>query len=58
MKNEHGKFKAVIGPAGGGTARTAVPPGPDVPAIATQLYLTAEDALAEAKASIIAGGII
>jgi hypothetical protein len=58
MKDEPGKFKTVIRRAGGGTVRTAVPPGPDVPAITTQSYLSAEDALAEAKATIIAGGII
>jgi hypothetical protein len=58
IEDAPGKFKAVIRKAGGGTLRTGVPPGPDVPAITTQLYLTAEDAMAEAKRAIDAGGII
>lgn len=57
-EDEPGKFKAVIRRAGGGTVRTAVPEGPEVPAITTHLFFSAEAALAEAKASIDAGGII
>lgn len=58
IEDEPGKFKAVIRKANGGTLRTVVPPGPDAPAITTQLYLRAEDAMVEAKRAIDAGGIV
>jgi hypothetical protein len=58
IEDEPGKFKAVIRNANGGTLRTAVPPGPDVPAITTQLYFRAEDAIAAAKGVIDAGGVV
>ncbi|MGJ5079731.1 hypothetical protein [Bradyrhizobium sp. HKCCYLS3013] len=58
IEDEPGHFKAAIRKAGGGSVRTAVPPGPEVPVITTQLYSNAEDAIAQAKRSIDAGGII
>lgn len=58
IEDEPGKFKAVIRRANGATVRTAVPAGPDVPAITTQLYAKAEDAMAQAKQVIDAGGIL
>ena len=58
IEDEPGKFKAVIRKASGGTVRTAVPPGLNVPAITTQLYLKADDAIEQAKGAIDAGGII
>jgi hypothetical protein len=58
IEDEPGKFKAVIRKPSGGTVRTAVPLGPEVPAITTHLYAKADDAIEQAKRSIDAGGII
>lgn len=56
--DDPGKFKAVIRKANGGTLRTAVPPGPDVPAITTPLYWSADAAIEQAKKVIDDGGVI
>jgi hypothetical protein len=59
IEDDPGKFKAVIRKADGNTLRTAAPPGgPDAQAITTQLYPSAENALAAAMEVIDAGGVV
>lgn len=58
IEDAPGRFKAVIRRVGGGTVRIAVPPSREFPSITTPLYPSADDAIAEAKAAIIAGGIV
>ena len=57
IEDEPGKFKAVIRRPGG-QVRTAVPAGPEVPAIVTHACFSGDDAIAQAKRSIDAGGIL
>jgi len=58
IEDEPEKFKAVIRKSSGSTLRTAVPPGPDVPAITTPLYWSADAAIDQAKKVIDAGGVV
>jgi hypothetical protein len=58
VEDEPGKFKAAIRRPDGLPVRSAVPLGPEVPVITTHLYFSREDALAQAKRSIDAGGIL
>ena len=58
IEDEPGKFKAAIRRPDSRLVRSAVPLGPEVPVITTHLYFSREDALAQAKRSIDAGGIL
>jgi hypothetical protein len=58
IEDEPGKFKSAIRRPDGRRVRSAVPLGPEVPVITTQLYFSRDDAIAQAKRSIDAGGIL
>lgn len=58
IEDEPGKFKAVIRRPDGRLVRSAVPLGPSVPVITTHVYFSRDNAIAQAKQSIDAGGIL